>query len=164
VAEPSPTLPLLEQIRIAAPCPVAWDSMHGDARSRLCGECNRRVYNLAAMTRAEAETLIRETEGNICGQLWRRADGAVITADCPVGVANFRRRVRRALVGAVLLGAAFLSFTLQAFGRTRAAQAVQDSGALTKLRKSVEPLPPAFGIGGFFSIPSAPEKHDGHRQ
>ena len=32
--------------------------------------------------------ILRETEGRLCVQLWRRADGTLITADCPVAPTN----------------------------------------------------------------------------
>ena len=37
------------------------------------------------MTREEAHQLIAQHEGGVCVRLYRRADGTVITADCPVG-------------------------------------------------------------------------------
>lgn len=93
----SSTFPTLEQIRIASPCHVRWDQMSGDEKSRHCASCNLRVHNLSAMTRAEAEALVagRTGEGRMCVRLYKRADGTVITQDCPVGLAAARLRVRR---------------------------------------------------------------------
>jgi len=85
----------LERIRIASPCPVSWERMTGDDRVRFCDECNLHVYNLAEMTRAEAATLIASTEGRLCARIYRRADGTIITRDCPVGLCAIRRRVAR---------------------------------------------------------------------
>ena len=75
----------LNQIRIASPCPVSWEQMIGDNRVRFCGECQLNVYNFGELSRTEAEELLRSTEGRLCGRLYRRADGMVITKDCPVG-------------------------------------------------------------------------------
>lgn len=47
------------------------------------------------MTRGEAEKLVLDAEGRLCVQFFRRADGSVLTADCPVGLAALRRRVAR---------------------------------------------------------------------
>ena len=91
----------LEQIRIATPCPVAWEDMQGDARVRYCSQCSLYVYNLAAMNRDEAETLINKTEGRVCLRLFRREDGTIITRDCPVGRKALHRQVA-ALVGGIL--------------------------------------------------------------
>ena len=69
--------------------------MTGDDRTRHCDLCNLHVYNIAQLTRKEAESLIANTEGRICARLYRRPDGTVITKDCPVGLRAVRRRVAR---------------------------------------------------------------------
>jgi hypothetical protein len=69
--------------------------MTGDNRVRFCTECRLHVYNFAELTRTEAEDLLRTTEGRLCGRLYRRADGTVITKDCPVGLRAVRRRVAK---------------------------------------------------------------------
>lgn len=86
------SLPMLENIRIASPCTASWDEMTGDERVRFCGHCAKDVYNLSGMTREESERLLRERAGNICVRLYKRHDGTVLTADCPVGVKRKRRR------------------------------------------------------------------------
>ncbi len=92
-------LPVLEDVRVAAPCGVRWDTMVGDDRVRFCGQCKKNVYNLSAMGRAEAEALIADREGPMCVRLSKRADGTVVSGDCPVGVR--RRRFRIAAFSAV---------------------------------------------------------------
>ncbi len=74
--------------------------MAGDEHVRLCHLCNLNVYNIAQLTRREAEGLIGRTEGRICAQLYRRPDGTIITKDCPVGWRAVRRRVAK-VAGAV---------------------------------------------------------------
>jgi hypothetical protein len=98
--------PRLEDVRIAAPCGASWDAMKGDDRVRFCGKCEKNVYNLSAMTREDAEALLADRAGNICVRLYKRADGTVITEDCPVGQKR-RRRVRLAIaaVGGGLMAA-----------------------------------------------------------
>jgi hypothetical protein len=59
------------------------DEMPGDDRARSCSACSLLVYNIAAMTSDEAASLIAGREGRVCARLFRRADGTVITADCP---------------------------------------------------------------------------------
>ena len=95
----------LDDIRIASPCNADWDQMIGNDRARFCGQCNLNVYNLSSMTREEAELLIGSTEGRLCVRYFRRADGSVMTQDCPVGLRAIRRRmsyVARAVSSAVL--------------------------------------------------------------
>jgi hypothetical protein len=94
---------LLGRLRVASPCPASWEAMEGDERVRFCRQCELHVYDLSAMTRAEAESLVARTEGRLCARFYRRADGTVLTSDCPRGLAAARRRVARAA------GAAFAS-------------------------------------------------------
>ncbi len=82
---PRRALPLLENIQIASPCNADWNSMSGDERVRFCGDCRKQVYNLSGMSADEAEALLREKEGDLCARLYRRADGTVLTTDCPEG-------------------------------------------------------------------------------
>ena len=100
-------LPVLDNIRIAAPCSAAWDQMTGDAQVRHCGDCAKNVFNLSEMTRDQAEATIIEHEGKLCVRYYQRADGTILTADCPVGTKRRRRR-RWLAAGAVamLAGAA----------------------------------------------------------
>src|SRR5688572_14713159 len=70
---------LVQLITIPEPCPVPWDQMQGDSRVRFCTRCEKNVYNLSAMTTEEAEQVIRENGGHLCGQIQRRGDGSIIT-------------------------------------------------------------------------------------
>jgi hypothetical protein len=85
--------------------------MTGDDRVRFCGQCEKHVYNLSGMTRADAERLVRESTGEICVRLYQRTDGTVLTADCPVGVKRVRRRkvAAAALSGGLLAAGALLA-------------------------------------------------------
>jgi hypothetical protein len=85
----------LRNLKVASPCPASWDAMYGDDRVRYCGECRLNVYNISGMTRVEAERLIASKEGRLCVRFYRRADGTVLTKDCPVGLAAVRRRMAR---------------------------------------------------------------------
>jgi len=40
----------LNRLRIASPCPTAWEQMAGDDRVRFCDPCNLHVYNIGQMT------------------------------------------------------------------------------------------------------------------
>ena len=95
----------LSRVRVASPCTADWDSMIGDERVRFCGQCELNVYNLSALTRAQAENLISGTEGRLCVRFHQRKDGSILTQDCPVGLRALRRRMsrfRRALAAAIL--------------------------------------------------------------
>ena len=68
--------------------------MLGDDRKRHCGECKLSVFNLSGMSRTEAENLIMNAEGRLCVRFYKRADGSVITQDCPVGWARVKQRTK----------------------------------------------------------------------
>jgi len=91
----------LAHVEVAAPCKADWDQMMGSDRVRFCGQCSLNVFNLSAMTRAEAESLIARTEGRLCVKFYRRGDGSIITSDCPVGLRAIQQRVSY-LVKAIL--------------------------------------------------------------
>ena len=91
--EPQKTSPL-DNITVAAPCHAKWSEMSGDDRTRFCKLCTKHVYNLSAMSRVEAEALIVEKEGKLCVRFAKRADGTVISDNCPVGLRSARDRLR----------------------------------------------------------------------
>src|SRR4026209_25798 len=93
----------LDRIKIAAPCPMAWEQMVGDERVRFCHHCQLNVYNLSSLNKADAEALLASTEGRLCARLYRRSDGTVLTSDCPVGVRALRRKVARTAAAALAL-------------------------------------------------------------
>jgi hypothetical protein len=102
---------MLGQIKIASPCSADWEQMEGTDRVRFCGECKKNVFNLSAMTRRDAEALIKEKNGDMCARLYRRADGTVLTEDCPVGfsvkVTQVRRKIGWVVAGALSFASAF---------------------------------------------------------
>lgn len=85
----------LSNIKIASPCSQNWDEMLGTERKRFCSECKLNVYNLSGMSRTEAENLLLNAEGRLCVRFYRRADGSVLTKDCPVGWQAVKRRVSK---------------------------------------------------------------------
>ena len=105
----------LNNVKIASPCSADWNEMYGDNRKRFCGDCKLNVYNLSGMTKTEAESLIINSEGRLCVRFYERADGSVITNDCPVGWAGVKHRTRvfataaASLLMAVLTGVFFAS-------------------------------------------------------
>src|SRR6185295_15230935 len=104
----------IDRLRIAEPCRASWESMAGDERVRHCTLCSLNVYNFSNMTRDEVRQLLAKTEGRVCARLYRRADGTVLTRDCPEGIRALRRRASRI---AATLVAALLSLPSVAFGR-----------------------------------------------
>ncbi|MCA1621113.1 MAG: hypothetical protein LC795_17765 [Acidobacteria bacterium] len=129
----------LDEVRIAAPCPADWGKMVGDERVRFCGSCDRHVYNLSGMTRREAEALVTNAEGRLCVRFYRRADGTILTRNCPVGLSAVRRRAAR-VAGSVLSAAlGFFAGLGLHLGADRAlSPSVMDASAVP-----APPMPPA---------------------
>ena len=85
----------LSFVRIAAPCRADWEQMSGNEQVRFCGQCSLNVYNLSNMSKRDAETLIMGAEGKLCVRYYRRADGTILTANCPAGLQILKRRVSK---------------------------------------------------------------------
>jgi len=109
-------LPILDNIRVASPCTADWSQMHrvpadqsgkmiNDERARHCNKCDKQVFDLSEMTRAEAEALIIEKHGKLCARYYRRADGTILTSDCRVGAAAGRKRKIIAVASLAMISA-----------------------------------------------------------
>ena len=97
----------LNNLKVASPCSQDWNAMLGDNRKRYCGECKLNVYNLSGMTRTEAENLVMNAEGRLCVRFYKRADGTLLTEDCPVGWAKVKQRTQAYLTALASLIFAF---------------------------------------------------------
>jgi hypothetical protein len=115
----------LENIKIASPCSADWEEMFGDERKRFCGECRLNVYNLSGMSRDEAENFLMTSEGRVCVRYYLRADGTVLTDDCPVGWAGVKKQLSTAataifsLVITLFSGVLFVSLFSKEDGKGR---------------------------------------------
>ena len=120
----------LDQVRVASPCSMRWEHMQpvdqqgGGDRVRHCGSCKLNVYNLSGMSRAEAESLVVSSlndGGRLCIRMFARADGTILTRDCPVGVRAARSRLIRAMSRMAAAFALFSTAGVFARGRDRSA-------------------------------------------
>ena len=122
---------LLNNIRIASPCPADWDKMIGDDRVRHCSQCNLNVYNLSTMSVREAEELVLRREGRMCVRFYCRTDGTKLTRNCPVGLKAVMHRVSR--VAGIALAAAMSAVPLAAQTQRAPERAVQLEETALKL-------------------------------
>jgi hypothetical protein len=147
------SLSLLDRIDVASPCSARWEDMRGDDRKRHCAQCNLDVHNIAALTRTEAETVLKGlAHGRVCARFYRRADGTILTADCPVGVMKLRRTARRALmrvaaliglVGAAGIGAGMTS--RQTWGDRLRLRAMKPYSIVCEwIAPGAVPIPPTY--------------------
>lgn len=143
---------LLERVVVAAPCPMTWDMMDGDDKVRHCGGCARNVYNLSAMNDKEAESFLQINGSSQCLTFYRRADGTIMTDNCPEGLRALRDRVRlwsRVAAGFV---ASVVSMGMNAFAQQdKASERVQKDLQSPVQSKNPSDLPP--GVGGAIWIP-----------
>ncbi|MBV9470967.1 MAG: hypothetical protein JOZ57_17155, partial [Abitibacteriaceae bacterium] len=128
----------LSQMQIAAPCQSSWDKMPGGDQVRFCQSCYKNVYNLSHMTRTEAVQLVTQTEGHSCARYYRRADGTIMTEECPVGLHRVHRPLkcfRAAMLGffAPLLGFVAVVLGTKLTGATTNPQ-VGATGPIARLR------------------------------
>jgi hypothetical protein len=162
-------------VSIAAPCSEKWESMTGDARARHCAKCQLNVYNVSELTEPEVMALFQKTEGRVCGRIYRRPDGTVLTKDCPTGVALLRRRALAALTMAAALLLAVIGVGLFRskkscptdenatwFDRTVGARVIdaretlRDTKTLGPLINELWPAPATFTAGLMVATPPAP--------
>ena len=137
---------LLDNIYLAAPCPVTWDSMQGDDRIRTCNGCAKNVFNLSAMTRDDANSFLRESGMNECMIFFRRADGTIITDNCPQGLRKMRDKWRRTIGLASAFFATLLgNFPIFAQNTDNAEHAKRQSPHATQTDSNF-PSNPAGGI------------------
>ncbi len=123
---PRRRLPVLEDLRVASPCDVSWDEMVGNGRARHCAKCAKQVFNISAMKRADAELFLLEHVDGECVRFFRRHDGTLLTADCPVGVRmRHRARVFAALLTTTFFGLLALIGVVKPCLVTKVSTAVQ---------------------------------------
>lgn len=114
---------LLSHTKVASPCPASWEAMSGDDKVRFCSECKLNVYNLSGMSKTEAEKLLRNHEGDrLCIRLYLRADGTVITQDCPVGIRLLKIRSYKTWKKLIATAASVLGMASQTMDSPAGAQ------------------------------------------
>lgn len=141
--------PLLAQVRVASPCPAKWEKMYGNDQVRHCTDCRKNVYNLSAMTRADAEALlVANGSGDMCVRFYERADGTIMTADCPVGLERkHRRKVALAIVGGTAMWGMSILAAASALARGTSPKGSEDDPAPCALAQPVE-VPGYLDING----------------
>ncbi len=148
----------LEHVKVAEPCPANWDNMCGNEQVRFCGQCNLSVYNLSGMTRHEAEAFVTRAEGRVCVRFFRRADGTLLTENCPVGLRALKKRVTgiaKAAVSTVMGFVAGLSFNTAFSG----SGFDEPSGVMGEIAVQSPLLDQSYEMGGLIvaeDLPSEP--------
>lgn len=77
----------LDRLELSYACPFAWNDLEGSGRVRHCEHCKHDVFDISAMSRADAQAMIEAHTGKrLCVRMYRRADGRVATGDCQDGL------------------------------------------------------------------------------
>jgi hypothetical protein len=134
----------LNNVKIASPCPANWDGMYGNDKVRFCGDCKLNVYNLSGMSKTDAEDLLRNTEGRLCVKYFRRADGTILTQDCPVGWRALRKRASNLAAAACTLILGILGFFAFTSGDKNEGKLI---GRLLPVLTTPTPTPPDHTMG-----------------
>ncbi len=153
------TTSLLTGIKVAKPCTAKWDEMTGDERMRRCGACELDVFDLSAMQREEAENFVAARLGKerTCVRFLQRADGTIVTRDCPVGVRAAWKRVTWA--AAALLGAGFAAaamFAPRGLGGPPQVAPLKQIYEFVQRQFGAALPPPPKQVMGDFACPPAP--------
>lgn len=80
---------ILDRVCIAMPCSIGWENMKGNDEVRLCGGCDKNVYNISAMSKKRAEEVLSAPELP-CLHIVRGCDGKIVTDDSPRWLRHFR--------------------------------------------------------------------------
>jgi hypothetical protein len=157
---------IINNLRIASPCPMLWDDMqrtHEEA-IRFCGDCHKNVYDVSKMSAKETILLLQKAEisnASTCMQLYRRADGKVLTDDCPVGMRRIRDTWRKLRSTAATFVVFLCSQSVFAQGK---APGAESNSTQTRYRVAAPPggaipppPPPPRGVrhGGMIPPPPA---------
>lgn len=124
---------ILDNLYLAAPCSISWESMAGDERERSCGGCSKSVYNISDMTKREAEAFLLANGTSECMRFYRRTDGTIMTDDCPRALRKIRDNCKVAAKIAVGLVAFVISLP------SAIAQSVQTRDT-TSIRKNIKDI------------------------
>lgn len=145
----------LQNVRVASPCSVDWETMPGGERVRDCARCGHRVYNLSAMHPADAVALLREAEGSrVCVRFYRRADGTVMTRDCPVGLRALRMRLAK--TATLVFSSLFVALGMSMVNKPRDQQPSFVRWVLNSLSpEAPKPAPALMGEAMVIPVPLA---------
>lgn len=129
----SKSFSLVQQIRIASPCHVSWNQMEGDDKRRFCFQCRKHVHDLSKHSTEEIELLLKEAP--VCGRVWRRLDGTILTSDCSVGARKRRDRINLWFARAGALLAIICAGAVTKFGFRASEASTQYGQKVFKPRK-----------------------------
>jgi hypothetical protein len=98
-----------QDIEIPEPCHADWATMRPEEKGRFCFECSKKVHDLSAMTKPEAQDFLRSTGcADICVSYEHHEDGTLVFRDPaprPAPMVPLARLRRPRSVAAAVAGA-----------------------------------------------------------
>jgi hypothetical protein len=86
---------------------MRWEDMQGDNRKRFCEQCQLTVHNISDMSDVEAAAIIGVEGERTCVYMYKKADGTVVTDNCPRALRAIRNKIGAgALVALIAVTAA----------------------------------------------------------
>ncbi|HEY8562273.1 MAG TPA: carboxypeptidase-like regulatory domain-containing protein [Pyrinomonadaceae bacterium] len=131
----------LDSLHVDSPCRESWEEMTGGDQVRFCSHCAKDIHDLSAMPRAEAEKLVKNSNGRLCVRLVKTPRGKTVTA--PPALTRIKRRARFAASAL----AASIALSAHAY-----AQQTEPSERLVNWTQTVKKLSKTGGAERDFSI------------
>jgi hypothetical protein len=96
-----------QDIQIPEPCHADWATMRPEEKGRFCFECSKKVHDLSAMTKPEAQEFLRGAAcADVCVSFEHHPDGTLLFREpAPAKVVPIARLRRPRSVAAVVAGA-----------------------------------------------------------
>jgi hypothetical protein len=124
----------LDSVNVKSPCSENWDEMTGSDEVRFCSRCAKDIHNLSAMNRAEAEKLVKQSNGKICIRIEKNANGKLISA--PPKPVQIKRQ--SAFAAGILATSLTLSALAHAQNKTPDTTENSTQNQIVKSQKSVQ--------------------------
>lgn len=100
----------LNSIDVKSPCSESWDEMFGNDEVLFCSHCAKDVHNISAMNRADAEKLVKKSNGGLCVRYVKTPQGELVNAP-PKLATNTRRATIAASVLATTLSLSTIAYS-----------------------------------------------------
>lgn len=144
---------LLDRVSVEKPCTADWEKMFGNDEVRFCEHCVKQVHNLSAMTRKDAERLIKKSNGDLCIRYYTDKNKRIaFYEDAPVQITRLGRRVSQ--FAASVFTAALSVSAVAAQGGARIALETPTETAQTQTDKAKTAKSGASSIKGKILDPS----------
>jgi len=126
--------------KLSFACPLPWDSMTGDERTRFCSKCHHQIPNLSLVSLQERQRLLEQAKTRqVCGTYYVRLSGELVTPEKPL---TEREGKRIKQYGVAALSAAALAVASGCVAPAKQAQVNVKSATEATSASNQEPKKP----------------------